>query len=316
MIASVYFRPWVLVRAHANHRVPHLANLDVVMFPRWDKDVLTQNTPMRRRRSQKKTSLELRDWDLRQRSYHEAWRRYIRGGVVSLHAERLIRNFLHIMAGSGNHADEDELTGTNHRRREDFGDAGTRYSLHDVHDMLRPDGTKRPEPPAEDPKAEPGAGGTANSRRCNYISARIEKDFAMVDHLDKLVRKAMDTAEDTPLEKPASAFDMPLPKKPATGTPTQKTARVKKGASVYTRNYRQKYTTWKSKLEAAEKLSELVLRPVPALIPLERRGQLSAFTDVAACVRIIVSHHTPQQDSHLPDLQPATQQRKGHMQLP
>ena len=140
---SLYVRPWVLIRSHATPRVPHLANLDKVVLRRWDSANADSRSVMVQRRCVGKQNLLADprarwDWNWSVRSYDEAWRRYIRGNVVSDHAERLIRNFLSVMAGTGKHNDEEELTGTSHRSRADFGDPGRRITVTDLDAILRP----------------------------------------------------------------------------------------------------------------------------------------------------------------------------------
>ena len=197
-LLSLYMRPWTLIRSFASPHVPHLGNLDLVLFQRWpepcaadgdpvsrltvignaDTDAATSKhctepapfpTPsaegegivapqaggaarllMLQRRCSKKTnrlaksSVAPRDWDWRKRSYDEAWRRYIRWDVVSQHAVRLIKNFLQVIAGTGKHAIEYDLSGTTHRRRDDFGNAGHRMSVGEIHEMLKPEAKNSP----------------------------------------------------------------------------------------------------------------------------------------------------------------------------
>ena len=81
---STYLRCWVLPRQHASAHVPHLADLDLPSAflpaePQRTKLRLTGKTPPP---------------ELAARSFHVAWREYIRGHVVSEHARQVIVNFM------------------------------------------------------------------------------------------------------------------------------------------------------------------------------------------------------------------------------
>ena len=78
---SIYLRPWVLDRRFATQEVPHLADLDLVS----------------RRRLQGKQHMHRAEEPLR--SYAQAWRKYVRGRVVSHHAKRLIVQFMAACCG-------------------------------------------------------------------------------------------------------------------------------------------------------------------------------------------------------------------------
>ena len=310
-LLSLYMRPWTLIRSFASPHVPHLGNLDLVLFQRWPEPCAADGDPvsrltvignadtdagtskhctepapfptpsaegegivapqaggaarllMLRRRCSKKTNLLAkssvapRDWDWRKRSYDEAWRRYIRGNVVSQHAVRLIKNFLQVIAGTGKHASEYDLSGTTHRRRDDFGDAGHRMSVGEIHEMLKPEAKKQPKL-AELQKEASAADEGQDKKRRNYISARIESDFVMVDTLDRLVGKALKTTGTEPVEAPASAHHRPLPGGDGPSAPTQKkTADNKKTPrkhpNVYTRNYRKRHSAWRNELDRERK---------------------------------------------------------------
>ena len=104
-----------------------------------------------------------------------------------------------------------------------------------------------PDDPAEQPTTQDG-------KRANYISERIEKDFAMVDHLNSLVTKALATATDGSVNDAASAYHQPLPDQSAakakiTEPNSLQASRTKKDASVYVRNYKQAYTSWSARLK-------------------------------------------------------------------
>ena len=72
----------------------------------------------------------------------------------------MIRNFLQIVLGSGkNDKDEEDMCGTNHRRRDDFGDAGRRMSVDDIHALLKPQTVKDTAAPRAEKKEEGGGEG-------------------------------------------------------------------------------------------------------------------------------------------------------------
>ena len=155
------------------------------------------------------------------------------------------------------HASEYDLSGTTHRRRDDFGDAGHRMSVGEIHEMLKPEAKKQPKL-AELQKEASAADEGQDKKRRNYISARIESDFVMVDTLDRLVGKALKTTGTEPVEAPASAHHRPLPGGDGPSAPTQKkTADNKKTPrkhpNVYTRNYRQRHSAWRNELDRQRK---------------------------------------------------------------
>jgi hypothetical protein len=201
MLFSLYFRPWVLNRAFANPRVPHLDKLDLVLVPRWDSSETTlQGAIPRRRRHGKQNVLTeamgSRDWDYRKYSFDESWRRYVRGNIVSEHAERLIWNTLQIALGSGKQdRDEEDMVGTSHRRREDFGDGGRRMTVEEVGTLLAPEKRLESERDSGELEAKKDSE-DAKARHRNYIAERIDKDFEMLNHLDGLIEKAVQTGSD------------------------------------------------------------------------------------------------------------------------
>jgi hypothetical protein len=250
MLCSLYFRPWVLLRKQSSAHVPHLANLNLVLSTRWNTEQQTTSATVPRRKCRGKQSIlgktvPVRDWDWRQRSYDEAWRRYLRGNVVSEHSARLIRNFLQIMAGTGKHNDEEELDGTSQRRRQDFGDAGRRCTVQDVHDLLKPEEAKKKRKAGDD---------DGDAKAKNYISERVERDFEMVERLDVLVQKASATRSLTSATTPAIEHNRPLPvASPPAAAKKAAAAGKKKKPAIYTYNYRQAYATWKQDLDTAVK---------------------------------------------------------------
>ena len=50
-----------------------------------------------------------------------------------------LSNFLQVISGTGKHASEYDLSGAKHCRRSDFGDAGHRMCVSEIHEMLKPD---------------------------------------------------------------------------------------------------------------------------------------------------------------------------------
>ena len=92
LLLSLYMRPWTLQRDWATPHVPHLTDLGAVPVsgPRGadDDDALWLVHPVR--------------------SYEDSWRWYIRGHVVSLHAKRLIVQFLAACCGRSSTRDEDD----------------------------------------------------------------------------------------------------------------------------------------------------------------------------------------------------------------
>ena len=131
-------RPWVLTSTHSNSRVPLLMNLDLILLPELADATSDPVPPVLRTRRRKKNSIGTVDW--RQRSYSTAWRRYIMGNVVSDHQARLIQNFLLVMAGTGKHEreDDDEEGLNTRRRREDLGEAGRKFEVHEIKSLLKP----------------------------------------------------------------------------------------------------------------------------------------------------------------------------------
>ena len=84
---SLYMRPWVLDATHESIYVPHLRNLGFIPCAQPD-------SVKRRRLTQKQTGpLSGR------RRYEAAWRWYLRGHIVSRHAQRLITQFLAASCG-------------------------------------------------------------------------------------------------------------------------------------------------------------------------------------------------------------------------
>ena len=101
---SVYLRPWVLAREDATVSVPHITDLD---RPLPAPALAVEADPCdKRRRVSKKTSPE------GIRSYQAAWASYVRGRIVSMHARRIIVQFMAACCGkSSRHEGNDTQRG-------------------------------------------------------------------------------------------------------------------------------------------------------------------------------------------------------------
>ena len=82
---SVYLRPWVLDKNIATVEVPHIADLDLTT------ESCCPGQITRRRLRGKQSPHKLIQ---PRRSFSEAWRNYIRGNVVSRHAQKIIVQLL------------------------------------------------------------------------------------------------------------------------------------------------------------------------------------------------------------------------------
>ena len=87
----VYMRPWTLLSEWSSPHVPHLRDLDVL------PQAATQ-PPRKRLRAKAEVAAPLH------RSFYASWRWYIRGKVVSQHAQRIIVQF---MAANGGRSQSD-----------------------------------------------------------------------------------------------------------------------------------------------------------------------------------------------------------------
>ena len=95
-IFSAYLRPWVLSRQQASFLVPHLADLDLVSRP-TTAEIRTRCTKKRR------------VGPLPVRSFRTRWKSYVRGGIVSEHARRIVVNFVSACcAGARRDSDSEE----------------------------------------------------------------------------------------------------------------------------------------------------------------------------------------------------------------
>ena len=261
----LYLRPWVSNRALANGRVVHLTDLNLVLLPTWDKETgIKHSTPYKRTRRKKKgpaireCDAGKLDWDPRNRSYEESWRRYQRGNVVSDHAVRYIQQFMQVMLGTGKNNDVELFQQHGPTRRKDFGDAGDRLDLGEVMEFLKPQSRRElmhrfddPDDPEDKPK-------TAEGHRANVTTRNIAADFTVDEHRQSLIEKALATVTTTGIDDPAANHHQALPeqaepKKQKKDENEEEASRKKSTASVYARNYKQKYTTWLHHLKAQEK---------------------------------------------------------------
>ena len=99
---SVYLRPWVLDHSIATDEVPHLINLNAL-----PSLCATGSSNMRQRYRCKQPD---RQPNISQpRSYAMSWRWYVRGNVVSRHAQKVIVQFMAASCGtSKRRAEHDE----------------------------------------------------------------------------------------------------------------------------------------------------------------------------------------------------------------
>ena len=92
-------------------------------------------------------------------------------------------------------------------------------------------------------------------KRPNYIAERIDKDFEMVDRLERLVVHAAEAATlGQEIDNLASEYNQPLAAQAsATTSNIGQKAKRKTLPTIYTYNYKQKYATWKTALKGAVK---------------------------------------------------------------
>ena len=120
LLYSLYMRPWTLHRGWASTQVPHITDLDVIPS---SSAPTTQEVP--------------RDHEL-------SWRWYIRGHVVSRHAQRLIVQFMAACCGRSTNRDaDDEEDETRNVTRMDVPDNDV--SLQKIHQII--DGMSKEEEP-------------------------------------------------------------------------------------------------------------------------------------------------------------------------
>ena len=103
---SIYLRPWVLDKTLATKEVPHIADLDLSTESGCPGNIIRHR--LRGKQSPHKLMQP-------RRSFSEAWRNYIRGNVVSRHAQRIIVQFMaaHCETTSRNENPEEDVNGTN-----------------------------------------------------------------------------------------------------------------------------------------------------------------------------------------------------------
>ena len=99
---SVYLRPWVLDRDDASPAVPHIthprAEYRLSTCLRAVEGSSSDPIPSARRRLNKKTKVAVEDaWE--ESTFALAWRGYIRHSIVSLHAKRIISQFMAACCG-------------------------------------------------------------------------------------------------------------------------------------------------------------------------------------------------------------------------
>ena len=228
MLCSLYFRPWVLLRSSATSRVVHLMNLDLVTLRRPDDPDYAQ--PMGRQRLRSKMNPPR--WS--QRSYKDAWTRYIRGNIVTDHAKRYIQNFLLVMAGTGKHEREDEEGQGTRRKREDMGNPGTKMNLEEMQQVLR-----------EAPRTT-----TAGSdEKLTAIGKRIHNSMAVVQRL--LQHKQGEAGLPVLHAQRAIAFNRSAPEAKAKAKAAAKNANRPKALQVeiFHREWTKPYKTWRKRLE-------------------------------------------------------------------
>ena len=228
MLCSLYFRPWVLLRSSATSRVVHLMNLDLVTLRRPDDPDYAQ--PMGRQRLRSK--MQPPRWS--QRSYKDAWTRYIRGNIVTDHAQRYIQNFLLVMAGTGKHEREDEEGQNTRRKREDMGNPGTKMDLEEMQQVLR-----------EAPRTT-----TAGSdEKLTAIGKRIHNSMAVVQRL--LQHKQGEASLPVLHAQRAITFNRSAPEAKAKAKAAAKNANRPKALQVeiFHREWTKPYKTWRKRLE-------------------------------------------------------------------
>ena len=107
---SLYMRPWVLDHRFASSRVPHLCNLKKLPTSAVQQ---VEEPESKRRRLRGKQAAPHRDGTMdgdAHDSYASAWRWYVRGHVVSLHAKRLIVQWMAACCGKSTRGnDEDDM---------------------------------------------------------------------------------------------------------------------------------------------------------------------------------------------------------------
>ena len=98
LLYSLYMRPWTLHTEWASTQVPHITDLDVLPHSVASMEHATQAFDAECLLS----SADNSSIDVRLRSHELSWRWYIRGHVVSRHAQRLIVQFMAACCGRSN----------------------------------------------------------------------------------------------------------------------------------------------------------------------------------------------------------------------
>ena len=103
---SICLRPWVLDKTLATKEVPHIADLDL-----WTESGCPGHIIRHRLWGKQSPHKMIQP----RRSFSEAWRNYIRGNVVSRHAQRIIVQFMAANCGKTSRTEdpEEDVNGTN-----------------------------------------------------------------------------------------------------------------------------------------------------------------------------------------------------------
>ena len=99
---SVYLRPWVLDRNDESAAVPHISHVRAEYKPTTCVRTVVGSSSdpahIAHRRYNKKTKVDVEDaWE--ESTFALAWRSYIRHSIVSLHAKRIISQFMAACCG-------------------------------------------------------------------------------------------------------------------------------------------------------------------------------------------------------------------------
>jgi len=120
-LLSIYLRPWTLLETFACKDVPLLQMLDIYTL---------QQSIRRRLRGKQEPYVK-------SRSFQRTWRHYIRGNVVSLHAARIITQFMAANAGGSQTRDTGETDISAHEKKDGDFHASNNVSVNKLHDILR-----------------------------------------------------------------------------------------------------------------------------------------------------------------------------------
>ena len=156
---SIFLRPWVLERADASVSVPHITDLDKPL-PRAIVIDEPGDECVKRRKLSTKTTAD------GSRSYKRAWATYVRGRIVSMHARRLIVQFMAACCGKSSRHEGNE---TQRGREPDDEERSTpnELKLQEIHGIIRDTARKHeaavdlvsPSSVADGSTAPPSSGG-------------------------------------------------------------------------------------------------------------------------------------------------------------